>query len=120
MTDDRDKVDDDIINFKTIVAQILSAQFIQTLPFIFNKICHKDEGGDNRPKKKEEQNQEDSRLVKNSGRISEWIAVSGDDYQQENLGNILDYVQSSKAGQCVRDFIQKCIVSQIASTQLHM
>ena len=36
-TDDRDKVDDDIANFKPIVTQILNAQFIQILPSTFKK-----------------------------------------------------------------------------------
>ena len=61
------------------------------------KSCHQpsrknrnnDEGDEDRPKKKKKQNQEDSRLVKNSGRISNWIAASGDDYQKFFAGKHL-------------------------------
>ena len=87
--DNRDKVDDNIINFKPIVTQILNAQFIQILPSTFKKNSNNDEGDEDRPKKKKKQNQEDSRLVKNSGRISNWIATSDDDYQKFFAGKHL-------------------------------
>ena len=37
LTDAREAVDDNIINFQPIVTQILNAQFIQILPSIFKK-----------------------------------------------------------------------------------
>ena len=37
MNDGREKVDDDIINFKPIVKQVLNAQFIQNLSPTFRK-----------------------------------------------------------------------------------
>ena len=91
--DEREKNDDDLVNFRPLVNQILNAQFIQVLPSTFKQKENEHNNDDDsfqRPKKKKRQNQENSQMVRNSGRITEWTAASGDDYQKLFTGKYLD------------------------------
>ena len=123
--DEREKVDDDLINFRPLVNLILNAQFIQILPSVFK---HKDKEDDEsiHPKKKLKQNQEDSRLVKNTGRVREWEAASGDDYQKFFAGKHLDLRPKFKGrpmcqrfhskGHCFSDCINA--ITHVSSTDI--
>ena len=87
--DDRATVDDELVNYKPIVNQILNDQFFQFLPSIFKQ---KDQDDDELApsKKKPKKNQEESRLDKNTGRIPSWDAASNEDYQKFFAGKHLN------------------------------
>ena len=89
--EDRENVDDDLINFKPLVQAVLNDQFLQVLPCTFKTKRKDDEEQDtNRPrnKKRTEGNQAESRVDKNTGRLPAWIQPM-EVYQQKFAGTNL-------------------------------
>ena len=83
-------MDDDIINSKPTVNQMLNAQFIQISPLSFRQKGNDNEGNDTKENKKNKLNQDDSRLVKNSGRIPDWMSITGGGYQKHFSGKDIE------------------------------
>ena len=80
MHTDREKVDDTLINFTPIITAVLNDQFIQRLPKTFKSIEEDEDqhthslGLISNKKQKRDNNQDESRLDKNTGQIPDWIA----------------------------------------------
>ena len=76
---DREQVDDSLLEFKELVNQVLNDQFQQVLPPTFKSNNHETDldltsgSGQVRKKQKKETNQIESRQVKNTGTISNWV-----------------------------------------------
>ena len=77
---DRENVDDSLLDFKDIVNQVLNDQFLQVLPSTFKSEKEEEDEpfppsgpGQARKKQKRESNQTESRQVRNTGTISEWV-----------------------------------------------
>ena len=76
---DRENVDDSLLDFKDLVNQVLNDQFQQVLPSTFKSDIVETEtdlpsgSGQVRKKHKKYSNQNESRQVKNTGTITDWV-----------------------------------------------
>ena len=97
LEEDREKVDDSLLDFQPLVQAVLNDQFIQVLPCTFRSSEDEEEDNgtrpsDGRPKKKKkrvEANQGESQLDRNTGKLESWI-VSKELYQAKFAGRNLD------------------------------
>ena len=84
MLSDRDKVDNNLINFKILISSILNDKFHQTLPNPFKPVIdidkHKQLGLQSTKRSKDEKNQQESRLENNLSPIPEWIVEDKETY----------------------------------------
>jgi len=126
--EDREDVDDSLIDFKPLVQAVLNDQFIQRLPCTFKSIDSDEPeplASKNPKKRKHDGNQEESRLQRNSSPIDDWI-VPKDIYRKNFAGKHLDDLPIFKdrpmchrfhsKGHCFSDCINA--VSHIPSTDL--
>ena len=77
---DRSEVNDNIIDFRSLVELVLNGQFVQTLPPVFTMTARKDDekGGDPPYKKaKKENDSEKERVIKNETQIEGFKMKSG-------------------------------------------
>jgi hypothetical protein len=127
---DREEVDDTLIDFQPLVQSVLNDQFIQNLPCTFKSDKSPDprtqlDSNRKKNKRKSNENQEESRMQRNTSPINDWI-VPKEVYQKKFAGKHLQNRPVFKNRQMCHRFHSKghcfsdCInaVSHIPSADL--
>ena len=84
-------MDDDLINFSSLIGQVLTDSFFQQLPVTFKAISSidiTDKSSDHKKRKKEDSEKKNRKII-NSKKIDEWIVSSPKEYQEKFAGKNL-------------------------------
>ena len=120
---DREDVNDQLLNFSTMLESVLIDQFYHTLPITIKLVSDKSSlsssfGDNHKPFKKSKKNSDnEDRKVDNKNSIQEWLCKEGEDYRvkfvgkhcmkRPKIGNFLMCVRFHTKGFCFADCINK-------------
>ena len=92
INEDRELIDDKLINFDSLVSQVLTDSFFQVLPITFKSTNHDESTTNSNQKRKgdfnDDKGKNKNRKIQNSKPINEWLVADAQEYKTKFAGKI--------------------------------